>query len=408
MSQADPVNEGLIHAWLDGQLPPEDAARIEHLVATDDEWGAAAAEARGLVAAASRVLGALDDVPRVGHAKTGRREDENAGERRDTRELRAWWRAPWMRAAAGIVLVAGVSGVVWMGMDQRSARESVELRQAPAADTARRQEVLSVSGRGAESTTKSLSAPAPSARAQGARPAPREADANVAQRQLAKAASVEELRVSVDTLGRRDAVAGAAVATKVVAAVPPPVSTPPVVEQGVVGATSAAVAQDRAANTLALAAKVLDSSVVDARLAGCWAPIVVTREGADLRERRAEAPPTAPVLWRFAGGVATDVVTSAVASPPPAQRAAGAAQAAAPPPSAMADAATTRTVINATVTRAPQRDSSFVAEWIDQNIRRIATFVARGDTLRGTVRTVPGDTTRAAEAFLAARVICPR
>ena len=29
------VDEGLIHAWLDGQLPPAEAARVEQLVATD-------------------------------------------------------------------------------------------------------------------------------------------------------------------------------------------------------------------------------------------------------------------------------------------------------------------------------------------------------------------------------------
>lgn len=56
-------DEGLIHAWLDGQLSPEEAARVERLVATDASWREAAIEARGLVAASSRILAALDDVP---------------------------------------------------------------------------------------------------------------------------------------------------------------------------------------------------------------------------------------------------------------------------------------------------------------------------------------------------------
>lgn len=60
MSRPD---EGMIHAWLDGELDAGESKRIEQLVATDPEWAAAAAEARGLVAASSRILGALDSVP---------------------------------------------------------------------------------------------------------------------------------------------------------------------------------------------------------------------------------------------------------------------------------------------------------------------------------------------------------
>ena len=56
-------DEGLIHAWLDGELDAAEASRVEALVANDAEWAAAAAEARGLIAASSRVLGTLDRVP---------------------------------------------------------------------------------------------------------------------------------------------------------------------------------------------------------------------------------------------------------------------------------------------------------------------------------------------------------
>ena len=59
MSRPD---EGLLHAWLDGELEAEEAARVERLVAEDAEWSAAAAEARGLIAASSRILGKLDVV----------------------------------------------------------------------------------------------------------------------------------------------------------------------------------------------------------------------------------------------------------------------------------------------------------------------------------------------------------
>lgn len=56
-------DEGLIHAWLDGELDAAEAARVEALVASDAEWAAAAAEARGLIAASARIVGTLDRVP---------------------------------------------------------------------------------------------------------------------------------------------------------------------------------------------------------------------------------------------------------------------------------------------------------------------------------------------------------
>ncbi|MFI5233163.1 MAG: anti-sigma factor family protein [Gemmatimonadales bacterium] len=56
-------DEGLIHAWLDGELDAAETARVEALVASDAEWAAAAAEARGLIAASARIVGALDRVP---------------------------------------------------------------------------------------------------------------------------------------------------------------------------------------------------------------------------------------------------------------------------------------------------------------------------------------------------------
>lgn len=57
------IDEGTIHAWLDGALPPDEGQRLEAHVATCAECSAAVAEARGLIAASSRILAALDDVP---------------------------------------------------------------------------------------------------------------------------------------------------------------------------------------------------------------------------------------------------------------------------------------------------------------------------------------------------------
>src|SRR5687767_15887662 len=56
-------DEGEIHAWLDGALDPANATGLEAHVAACPECAAAVAEARGLIAGASRILLALDNVP---------------------------------------------------------------------------------------------------------------------------------------------------------------------------------------------------------------------------------------------------------------------------------------------------------------------------------------------------------
>lgn len=109
----------MIHAWLDGELGAVEAARVERLVAEDAAWAAAAAEARGLIAASSRILSALDVVagdviPRGGSAARVEAQPfdgSRASAPRVTRRL-----VPtWMRIAAGFVLVAGVA---YLGRDQ--------------------------------------------------------------------------------------------------------------------------------------------------------------------------------------------------------------------------------------------------------------------------------------------------
>ena len=57
-------DEGTIHAWLDGALSADEAARVEAHVKDCQQCEAAVAEARGFIAASSRILTALDDAPR--------------------------------------------------------------------------------------------------------------------------------------------------------------------------------------------------------------------------------------------------------------------------------------------------------------------------------------------------------
>jgi len=100
MSRPD---EGLIHAWLDGELEPVEAARVQKLAASDPEWMAAVAEARGLIAASSRIVRALDAVPGgVLPSRTARAPMAARGFR-----VR-----PWMGMAAGLVLVVGTAYVM--------------------------------------------------------------------------------------------------------------------------------------------------------------------------------------------------------------------------------------------------------------------------------------------------------
>lgn len=90
-------DEGTIHSWLDNALSVEEAARVESHVAECPQCAAAVAEARGFVAASSRILTALDDVPRgVVPAVPARKRD-----------FRVLW-----RAAAAVLVVAGGSLVV--------------------------------------------------------------------------------------------------------------------------------------------------------------------------------------------------------------------------------------------------------------------------------------------------------
>jgi len=53
------LDEGTIHAWLDGELPPDDAESAARHVAGCAECRALVVEARGLLAGASRIVSAL-------------------------------------------------------------------------------------------------------------------------------------------------------------------------------------------------------------------------------------------------------------------------------------------------------------------------------------------------------------
>jgi len=92
-------DEGTIHAWLDGELSVDDAAALEAHVAGCAECRAAVAEARGIIAASSRIVSALDVVPGgVIPAAAAR--------------TRPWYASTQLRAAATVLFVAGATLLV--------------------------------------------------------------------------------------------------------------------------------------------------------------------------------------------------------------------------------------------------------------------------------------------------------
>lgn len=105
-------DEGTIHAWLDDALPVQESAVIAAHVAACADCAASVAEARGFIAASSRIVSALDHVPRgvlppreVMAAASAPPSLVRASDSRA--DVRAWWARPQLAAAALLVVVAG-------------------------------------------------------------------------------------------------------------------------------------------------------------------------------------------------------------------------------------------------------------------------------------------------------------
>jgi hypothetical protein len=118
------IDESTLHAWLDGALPPADAARVEAHVTACAKCGAAAAEARGLIAAASRILTALDDVPGAVAPGSEAGVRSSALTERRRRPMPGWrgWRAWPVHVAAAILFFAAGSVFVVQRMTTVSER----------------------------------------------------------------------------------------------------------------------------------------------------------------------------------------------------------------------------------------------------------------------------------------------
>jgi anti-sigma factor RsiW len=120
------LDEGTIHAWLDGALSADEAARVRRHVATCAECAAQVAEARGFVAGASRILSALDDAPAVvpttwaeGRGRRGASELERLRPP-PSAHRRLWSRPGVLAAAASVVVVLGTALIVQEGGEPTS------------------------------------------------------------------------------------------------------------------------------------------------------------------------------------------------------------------------------------------------------------------------------------------------
>lgn len=166
------IEEGTIHAWIDGALSVEGARSVEEHVSECAACAAAVAEARGLVAGASRILGALDDVP--ANVTPKRAPFPPAPTPARAAPARRQWRAaPWVTGiAAAMMLAVGVStwtrtedrGAAPMASDAALSAEPVVTRELR--DTTRARSVPAgarVGGVPAEAVAPPAAAPPPSA-----------------------------------------------------------------------------------------------------------------------------------------------------------------------------------------------------------------------------------------------------
>jgi anti-sigma factor RsiW len=124
------LDEGTIHSWLDGALSAEEAARVEAHVVECPQCATAVAEARGFIAASSRILTALDHVP--------------GGVVPAALPVRWYNRAAW-RAAAAVLVVAVGSLVVIRDGRNNAPVATRELKKPATASAPSTQSALSSS-----------------------------------------------------------------------------------------------------------------------------------------------------------------------------------------------------------------------------------------------------------------------
>jgi hypothetical protein len=118
-------DQGMIHTWLDGELSADEASAFEAHIAGCPECSAKVAEARGLAAASSRIVSALDIVP------SGVIPISVPAKRR-------WYATAQFRAAAALAIVAGGSFLVMRDRDETAMDRIMTTASSPAPEAATR------------------------------------------------------------------------------------------------------------------------------------------------------------------------------------------------------------------------------------------------------------------------------
>jgi putative zinc finger protein len=310
------LDEGTIHAWLDGALDAEEAARVERHAAECGSCAAAVAEARGLVAGASRILTALDRVPGGVVPKAAGSADVVRARR--TRSLWATLHlTPARAAAAALVVVAAGTALVLNNMPN-ATRSAAKLADYPrdSAVTFRPAEPINLPHAQPDTAASQTSAAAPLNAPSPARSVPKMAapqplsapsrravaaeggEGRVAEKAAARQADKPEMSVST-TAGIVDSLA-----TKKESAMPRSAAADNVMRGGVAGAVSAP-----AAPPSAVAQRAAPKPLPEARLAtGCY--VVTADSGIALPARLwldSALVPSPAMLQR--SGVAADLAT---------------------------------------------------------------------------------------------------
>jgi hypothetical protein len=163
------LDEGTIHAWLDGALAGDDAAAAARHASECRDCAALVAEARGMIAATSRVVSALDDVP-AGVIPTARQTPAV--------QHSMWRRLRFTPARAALAATALLTaGTLFASRHNEVAKESAPVpmtAQAPASVSAdshvksNRREVADTSGVATPSPISGATATAATARERAA------------------------------------------------------------------------------------------------------------------------------------------------------------------------------------------------------------------------------------------------
>jgi len=251
------LDEGTIHAWLDGALPADESTGVERHVAQCKECASLVAEARGMIAGASRIVSALDIVPGNVIPKSSRAKASSGSLWRSLRFTPS-------RAALAATLVIAVSTVLTLRHDTptklvptmpvNAAAPTVSASPSPAAP-------ISENARGRQEAK----APAPSAKP----------DQPLGSRREVLAARSQMMDSLQSAPKAKPAAADVATANTVaadrVASVSPPAAPPSVARAASGGAVAEearrSVAKASVDSTRTLAKVSADSSRMDARAA---------------------------------------------------------------------------------------------------------------------------------------------